>query len=172
MSADTVPAPDQPALFNTPLEAGLRAVVILDAFAPRAFDLKTLSLLDYYAVHAGDIDVDKDGPESLHPPVSPRRGEFFVRRRLVEDGLALMERAFLLDRLADADGFIFRTRDLASAMVDLMQSDYNARLREAAQWIADQAETEGYETFFERLSAGVDRWEHEIDGTIHMGDSV
>lgn len=166
------PSSSQPALFNTALEAGLRAVVILDAFAPRAFDLKTLSLLDYYAVHVGDLDVDEDGPESLHPPVSPRRGEFFVRRRLVEDGLALMERAFLLDRMADADGFVFRTRDIAAAMVDLMKSDYNARLREAARWIAECAEAEGLETFFDRLSAGVDRWEHEVDGTVDAGASV
>lgn len=145
--------------------------MILDAFAPRAFDLKTLSLLDYYAVHARDVDVDADAPESLHPPVSPRRGEYFVRRRLVEDGLALMERAFLLDRVAMGDGFAFRTRDVAAAMVDLMQSDYNARLREAARWIAEQADVEGHHTFFGRLNAGVDRWEHEVDGALEDGSA-
>lgn len=169
---DFTPVPSgRPDLFNTPLEAGLRAVVILDAFAPRAFDLNTLSLLDYYAVHARDVDVDADAPESLHPPVSPRRGEYFVRRRLVEDGLALMERAFLLDRVAMDDGFAFRTRDVAAAMVDLMQSDYNARLREAARWIAEQADVEGHDTFFGRLNAGVDRWRHEVDGALEDGSA-
>jgi len=162
-------ASDCPELFNTPLEAGLRAVVILDAFAPRAFDLKTLSLLDYYAVHARDIDIDADAPESLHPPISPRRGEYFVRRRLVEDGLALMERAFLLNRVAMDDGFAFKARDVAAAMVDLMQSEYNAQLREAARWIAEQAEVEGHDTFFRRLNAGVDRWKHEVDGAFEDG---
>jgi hypothetical protein len=46
MSAPKTP----PVLFNSPLEAGIRTVVILDAFAPEAFDLATLSLLDYYVV--------------------------------------------------------------------------------------------------------------------------
>lgn len=170
--SEFTPAPSGgPDLFNTPLEAGLRAVVILDAFAPRAFDLKTLSLLDYYAVHARDVDVAADAPESLHPPISPRRGEYFVRRQLVEDGLALMERAFLLDRVAMDNGFAFKTRDVAAAMVDLMQSDYNAQLREAARWIAKQAEVEGHDTFFKRLNAGVDRWKHEVDGAFEDGSA-
>ena len=160
----------RPDLFNTPLEAGLRAVVILNAFAPRAFDLKTLSLLDYYAVHARDVDVDADAPESLHPPISPRRGEYFVRRRLVEDGLALMERAFLLDRVMENEGFAFRARDVTAAMVDLMQSDYNHRLREAVRWIVDQAEAEGHDAFFGRLHAGVERWKHEVDGSLDGRD--
>lgn len=155
-----------PKLFNSPLEAGLRAVILLDAFAPYAFDLKALSLLDYYVVHAGDIQVDAEGLESLHPPVEARRGEFFVRRRLVEEGLALMERAFLLDRIADGNGLTFRARDVAAAMVDLMESPYNQRLRETSRWIAGCAEKEGHEAFFTRLENGVDRWTHEIEGEV------
>ena len=156
----------QPELFNSPLEAGLRAVVLLDAFAPHAFDLRSLSLLDYYVVHAGDIETDAEGLESLHPPVAARRGEFFVRRRLVEEGLALMERAFLLDKIADGNGLTFRARDVAAAMVDLMESPYNRRLRETSRWIADCAEREGHETFFARLENGVGRWTHEVEGDI------
>ena len=155
-----------PQLFNTALEAGLRAVVILEAFAPRAFDLRTLSLLDYYVVHTGDIEADTEAPDSLHPPLEARIGEFFVRRRLVEEGLAMMERAFLLERVADPDGLSFCARETAAAMVELMESPYNAHLREAARWIASCAEREGHDVFFARLAAGVDRWSHEIDGSV------
>ena len=170
MNGVAQPEAPPPTLFNTALEAGLRAVVVLNAFAPRAFDLKTLLLFDYYAVHTGDVDVDVEasgeGPDSLHPPVAPRRGEVFVRRRLIEEGVAMMERAFLLDRVADADGLSFRARDVAAAMVDLMESPYNAHLRDASRWIAHCADIEGHDAFFARLAAGVERWGHEIDGEV------
>jgi hypothetical protein len=156
----------QPELFNSPLEAGMRAIVVLDAFFPHAFDLKNLSILDFYIVHTSDIEADLQGPESLHPPVDARKGEFFVRRRLVEEGLALMERAFLLERVADGNGLTFRAREVAAAMVDLMESPYNLQLREASRWIAHCAESEGHEVFFARLESGVGRWSHEVAGEI------
>ncbi len=164
MTPNTVSSTDPPALFNTPLEAGLRAVVVLDAFAPRAFDLASLSLLDYYVVHSGDLDVSGDErPESLHPAVAARMGEYFVRRRLIEEGLAMMERAFIIERVADEDGLSFRACGVAAAMVDLMETNYNAHLRKTAHWIAHFAEQEGYDAFFDRLAQGVSRWAHEIE---------
>ncbi len=177
MSLDRTLEPAQPALFNTPLEAGLRAVEILEAFAPRAFDLAKLSMLDYYAVHTGDIDTEDIQPDqptetalgfssmdSLHPPLAARKGEYFVRRRLIEEGVAMMESAFLLDRVANAEGLSFRARETAAAMVDIMESEYNAHLRTATRWLALLAEKMGEEAFFDRLASGVDRWSHEIDG--------
>lgn len=165
----------RPDLFNTPLEAGLRAVVLLDAFAPEAFDLTALSLLDYYAVHTGDLDIegvrtssDADQPSSIHPPVASRRGEYFVRRHLIEEGLEIMERAFLLDRVADENGLSYRARDVTAAMVDLMESEYNSQLRRAARWLAHVAEVEGRDAFIQRLILGVNRWTHEIDGEVRV----
>ena len=173
MSGSNPPQHAKPDLFNTPLEAGLRAVVLLDAFAPDAFDLTALSLLDYYAVNTGDLDIEgvttsagADQPSSIHPPVASRRGEYFVRRRLIEEGLEIMERAFLLDRVANEHGLSYRARDVTAAMVDLMESEYNSQLRRAAHWLAHVAEVEGRDAFLQRLSSGVNRWSHEIDGEV------
>jgi len=165
-----------PSLFNSPLEAGLRTLIILDAFAPAAFDLRQLSLLDYFAVYAEDLELDErdrsfaehtsledEAPSSLHPPIAARRGEYFVRRRVIEEGLVLMERAFLLDRVANEKGFSFRARDVSAAMVDLMESEYNSHLKGTARWIASVAQQEGYGPFFSRLSRGVDQWSEEIN---------
>jgi hypothetical protein len=49
-------------------------------------------------------------------------------------------------------------------MVDLMNTDYNIRLRRAAQWLANQAAEEGLERFLGELKAGIDRWTLEIIG--------
>jgi hypothetical protein len=99
----------QPQLFNTPLEAGVRALLILDAFAPQAFDLATMSLLDYYIVHTGDAG----GPPSLHPEINARAGEYFVRRHLVEEGLLLMARASLVEQVFTGSGIAFRAHETA-----------------------------------------------------------
>jgi hypothetical protein len=149
-----------PHLFNSPLEAGLRAVIILDAFSPEAFDLKTLSLLDYFLVHTGDAG----GPESIHPDLEAREGEYFIRRRLVEEGIALMVRGFLIDRLHEEDGISFRACDAAGAMVDLMNTPYNTRLKTAAQWIANKASENGLERLLESMKTSIDRWTLEVIG--------
>ncbi len=152
----------EPQLFNTPLEAGVRALLILDAFAPQAFDLATMSLLDYYIVHTGDAG----GPPSLHPEIKARAGEYFVRRHLVEEGLLLMARASLVDQVFTGSGIAFRAHETATAMIDLFGSTYNRRLVEAAQWLAGEAAAQGVERFVQVLKDSLERWSHEIVGKV------
>lgn len=146
--------------FNSPLEAGIRTVVILDAFAPAAFDLATLSLLDYYVVHAVDAGAD----ESLHPDLETRAGEYLIRRRLVEEGAALMVRSFLVDKVHDKDGISFRSCEISSAMISLMNTAYNRKLKKSARWLADKAQKDGLQNFLGSLKAGIDRWTVETVG--------
>ncbi|WP_157043852.1 ABC-three component system middle component 2 [Nitrobacter hamburgensis] len=149
-----------PQLFNTPLEAGVRALLVLDAFAPQAFDLATLSLLDYYVVHTGDAG----GPPSIHPENAARAGEYFVRRHLVEEGLLLMARASLVEQVFGNDGITFQAHETATAMIDLFGSSYNRRLAEAARWLAEEATAQGNDWFFQKLRDSLERWSHEIVG--------
>lgn len=153
----------QPPLFNTPLEAGVRAVIILEAFEPAAFDIATLALLDYFVVHTGDAG----GPESIHPQNDSRMGEYFVRRRLVEQGVALMMRASVLEQITDASGISFRAHETASAMLDLMGTSYNRRLQVAAHWLASKAQPEGHTKLIDNLKNKVDRWSFETIGAAH-----
>lgn len=157
----SLPVP-QPQLFNTPLEAGVRALLILDAFAPRAFDLATMSLLDYYIVHTGDAG----GPPSLHPEINARAGEYFVRRHLVEEGLLLMARASLVEQVFTSSGIAFRAHETATAMIDLFGSAYNRHLSDAAKWMALEAADQGVDVFVQSLKAGLERWSHEIVGRV------
>lgn len=150
----------QPQLFNTPLEAGVRALLILDAFAPQAFDLGTMSLLDYYIVHTGDAG----GPPSLHPEINARAGEYFVRRHLVEEGLLLMARASLVEQVFTGSGIAFRAHETATAMIDLFGSAYNRRLAEAAQWLAREAVDQGVDVFIQGLKDDLERRSYEIVG--------
>ncbi len=136
-------------LFNTPLESGIRILIVLEAFYPSSFDLSTLSLLDYFVVHAADAG----NHPSVHPNTDNRSGEYFIRRHLVEDGAKLMVRGFLADEICDQSGISFRSTEIAAAVIDLMSSDYNVRLKEAANWLASQAENIGLENFLNQLRA-------------------
>src|SRR4051812_37539556 len=113
---DAEPVP----LFNSALETGVRAVVILDAIHPRAFDLAHLTWCDHLVVHTSDID----GPESLHPDIPQRTGELLVRRRLVEDGIKLMRRLHMIEAEVGKQGITFRASEDSSAFVEALRSDY------------------------------------------------
>ena len=73
--------------FNTPIESGLRSLIILAEGAPWFYDLQRLVYYDYLLVHSGDV---LNGPQSLHPSLPHRSGEILVRRMIVESGLNLM----------------------------------------------------------------------------------
>jgi hypothetical protein len=51
---------DEPAShpFNSPLETGIRALVLLEAFYPRQCDLIEMTWLDHLVVHTADLDGD------------------------------------------------------------------------------------------------------------------
>jgi ABC-three component (ABC-3C) system Middle Component 2 len=57
-------------LFNSRLEAGIRAVVVLESLRPETADLTEMVLFDHVVVHTGDLG----GPASLHVDVPGRQG--------------------------------------------------------------------------------------------------
>lgn len=122
----------QPSPFNSPFETGVRTVVILQAAAPREFDLEQLTTLDHLVVHTGDFG----GPDSLHPPVEARWAELVVRRKLVQEGIALMMLKGLV-RYQDHDhGQYYAAGDEAATFVEHMKTEYALRLKSAAEWLA------------------------------------
>ena len=153
----TIEHPASPRLFNSALEVGIRVIVILDAFFPRSLDLSELALFDYFVVHTADIG----GPASLHPEISSRNGEYFIRRRLIEDSLELMRRVHMVNIKSEKSGIKYEASDEASAVLDLMDTPYNVKLKESAQWLAEQA-SEAESIFVARLRGMIDKWAIEL----------
>jgi hypothetical protein len=149
-------------LFNSPLETGVRAVIVLDAAFPRSFDLAHLTWFDHLVVHIGDIG----GPESLHPDIPQRTGELLVRRRLVEEGLSLMRRVHLVDARATDGGIIYQAREEASAFVESLRSGYARALKECAVWLADYLSRVSDEEVQTLIARRIDRWAVEFQGEI------
>jgi hypothetical protein len=120
--------------FNSALETGVRATVILLSVYPVSLDLQRLVKYDYLIVHSADAG----GPPSLHPPLPLRSGELLVRRGLIERGLHLMMSRSLVHRHAGDDGISYAAGDLAAAFLNSLISSYVAQLRERAIWVAAQ----------------------------------
>jgi hypothetical protein len=158
---------DAPPLFNSGLEAGLRALILLEALHPRPCGLRELTWFDHVVVHTGDLN----GPRSLHPDLPGHTGELIVRRRLVENGLHLMMRLHLVEAVHDEAGLLFSPSEDAASFVDLLQSPYNEALRERAEWIASQFGQLPPAKIEEMIAAKVGRWTATFAWSVGTEDS-
>jgi hypothetical protein len=134
MDHAVAPERHKPITFNSPLEAGVRAVVILAAAYPRSFDLQRLVAFDHLLVHTGDLG----GPVSLHPPVPLRSAELLVRRKLIERALLLMMTRDLVSRGVGQEGIRYTAGENAVPFLAAIQSEYVKELQERAHWLVEQ----------------------------------
>lgn len=125
------------ATFNSPLEAGMRALSVLVPAFPATMDLQRLVAFDYLVVHTADAG----GPESLHADLPLRRAELLVRRHLVERGLMLMTTRALVERIAGDDGISYRAGELAETFLISLTAPYLVELRARGEWVVDTFNT-------------------------------
>jgi hypothetical protein len=149
-------------LFNSALETGVRAAVVLDATFPRCFDLAHLTWFDHLVVHTADIG----GPPSLHPDIPQRTGELLVRRKLVEEGLNLMRRLHLVDAQMTERGILYQAREETSAFVDSMRSVYAQELKARAEWLARYLGRISDEAIATLIAERIGRWAVEFQGEV------
>ena len=147
--------------FNSTLETGIRAVVILEAFFPRQCDLIELTWLDHLVVHTSDLD-GKDVPTSLHPDLPNRTAELLVRRPLVERSLRMMQQLHLVDVAETEQGVLFLASQDAPSYLDLLQSDYVFALKECARWIAGRFGSMSTAEIKAVVEAKIGRWTAEF----------
>lgn len=123
------------AVFNTPLESGLRSVALLLEAYPNSFDVQRLGQYDYLIVHSGDVD---GGPPSIHPATPHRSGELLVRRRLVEAGLEFMIRRGVIERAFTQHGIGYVAGEYAVLFLNSLSSEYTNQLRDRATWVVNR----------------------------------
>lgn len=147
--------------FNGPLEAGIRAVAVLGAAHPEAFDLQRLIGFDYLLVHTGDIG----GPESLHPASPLHSAELLVRRRLVEKAVLLMMTRSLIDREIRTDGIKYRAGENAAPFLAALDSEYLKKLKERASWLVKAFGKNSEQEFRMTMRKFFDQWVEEFQMT-------
>lgn len=121
-------------LFNSPLEVGLRTLIVL-AEVNDWCDLQRLTIYDYFLLHSSDIE---HGPASLHPPSPFRSGELAVKRDVIQKGLQLLLSKGLVESSFDELGIRFKAKLVARPFLDYFDSSYAKRARGIATWIASK----------------------------------
>jgi hypothetical protein len=144
--------------FNSPLETGVRALIVLAAAYPEYLDLQRLLEFDYLLVHSGDVG----GPPSLHPPLPLRAGELLIRRGLIERGLLLMISRGLIQRFATASGFTYQARDSAGPFLDALTTAYIDGLKERADWLLATFGQSSPNDLRQVLNSVYDQWTTEF----------
>lgn len=144
--------------FNSPIETGMRALVLLAESYPEQLDLQRILEFDYLIVHSGDVD----GPPSIHPALPLRSGELLVRRQLIERGLLLMVSRGLVSRQAMPNGFKYQAEDDAGPFLDALTSEYLGDLKNRAVWVVDRFSKMTDHEIRVMLSQVYDQWSREF----------
>lgn len=147
--------------FNGPLEAGIRAVVMLGAAFPQSLDLQRMVGLDYLLVHTGDIG----GPDSLHPPSPGHSAELLVRRKLLEKALFLMMTRNLVEREIGTEGIKYRAGENAAPFLAALGSQYFQELKQRASWLVRTFGEDSDEKFRTTMRKFFDQWVEEFQAT-------
>lgn len=152
--------------FDSLLETGLRALVVLEAMHPRKCDLMEMTWYDHLVVNTGDVTgIDgEDGPESLHPPLPGRHEGLIVRRNVIEESLLLMHRVHLVDVHHSDDGIRYAAGEVAPSFLDALQAPYMLRLKHRARWLAERFEGLSGEEVAALVDQHVGRWAIQFRG--------
>ena len=118
---------------NSPIEVGMRALMLLARSYPDPLDLSSLVVLDHAMVHSGQFE----GPPSLHPQLPAQPGELGMKRRLLQEGLEVLVRAGLARIAATGDGLVYQATTRGSGFVGILEAPYVGELRERALWAVE-----------------------------------
>jgi hypothetical protein len=140
--------------FNGPLEAGVRAVTILGAAFPRAFDIQRLTALDYLLVRTHQLG----GPEDLHPATPILTPATEVRRKLVHNALLLMMTRDLVRREVHPDGFRYKAGESAAPFLHSIRTPYLCALNSRAIWLVHHLADYSDSEFNDLMRRFFDNW--------------
>lgn len=146
---------------NSPLEVGMRTLVLLTAAFPEPLDVAELVYLDHVMLHSGELN----GPSSLHPSLPAGPGELAMRRHLIEQGLVVLMRAGLADVEPSEGGLLYRASEEGPGFVDILEAPYVAALKDRAAWVIG-AQSSAQLDVRAATRAITDRWARDFDSQL------
>ncbi|EJO2017439.1 hypothetical protein RQY88_001061 [Vibrio vulnificus] len=125
-------------VFNTELEAGVRAICVLNEIYPKAIDIDIILKSDYMIVYSSDFN----GPESIHQHIPNRKFALDVRYQVVKNGLELMKNFDMVEVVPTSNGLAYRATESVSPYLRLMTSPYSKKLIHNASWVSNLINSE------------------------------
>lgn len=148
---------------NSPLELGLRTLVVLTASFPRELDIDRLVLMDYCLLRSEDLG----GPVSVLPSVSTRGGELGIKRSVLEHGIQVMSRAGLIDVVVSPEGLNYRASEAATPFLRLVSSPLLDRLTQVAEWAVGDFGDLPATGIRERIRLISNQWSEQLTEDFH-----
>lgn len=152
------PAPRLP-LFNSDVETGIRALIVLDALHPRECNIAELTWFDYVIVNTGQFE---HGPPSIHPTTAIVTGELLVRRHSIQRGLRVMQLLHLVQEAHGEAGITYLAGEEAPLLIDRLAASYHMQLKSRASWLAETFGDMKSEQIEAAIEFAIGRW------TAHM----
>jgi ABC-3C biological conflict system middle component len=146
-------------LFNTPIEFGLRSLIILNNVKQKSSDLQRLIYYDYLILHTSDIDPNQ---VSLHPSYPYRSAEILVKRERLRNGLLIMKSRQLIDIKFDGRGITYKANDLTSKFLEYLKSEYAEQLKSSVAWVVNKFENYSDEQLDQYMKQNLERWGSEF----------
>ncbi|MBJ6146147.1 hypothetical protein JAO77_22310 [Hymenobacter sp. BT559] len=114
--------------------------------------------MDYLLVHSADAG----GPSSLHAAMPYRTGEWLVRRKILEAGLALMFSKELLSKHLSNDGITFSASPLTKHFLKHLKSEYALGLYTRAEWLKLKFDNMNSNQINEFMKLNLTSWGNEF----------
>lgn len=146
-------------VYNTPIEVGIRAMVILKQFN-MPLDIQQLVFYDYSALHLGDID---DRYESLHPNNPFHATELFVRRKLIQQSIILLASKGLISFDCSSSGLRYKINDISSMFLDYFESEYYNRLKSSVEIVYQKFRDMDTVDINNYIKENIGEWKGELE---------
>lgn len=146
-------------VFNTPIEVGLRALIILNELSAKSMDLNQLVIYDYMVTHSNDVD---DSTESLHPSIPYRSGEIVIKRKVMQEGINLMYSRELLDIEYTKNGVYYKSNELTLYFIKHLASTYAQDVIQNAQRLKEQFKRYSEMDLYEYINGNISKWGSEF----------
>lgn len=144
-------------LFNTPMEIGLRSLIIISV-CKELLDAERLMYLDYLCLNTSDIG----GPESLHPPIPNRGVQVYSKKQLINRGLNFLLSKELVELVPNKDGFMYKISDAGTAFLGLFHTKYFSELGNRASWVVSNFGYKSNMEIREFIDANIQKWGSEF----------
>jgi len=156
-------------LFNSPVEVGLRSLVLLTDLFPDACTLDRLVILDYFVIHSDDLP---HGPQGLHPQTPHRSGELLVRRNAIQAGLMLFYSRGLIEIQYHVRGILYAATETSSSFLDSIDAEYVSGLRDRSAWLHSTFGDIPDAELRSMVQGNIGVWgaEFEMESVLHLED--
>lgn len=157
----------QTKIYNTPIELGLRALVILHGRNREVMDLEKIMYLDYLCLNTSDLN----GPQSLHAPTPNRGVQVFAKKALLQKGISIMLSKELIELTVKPDGFYYGISAAGELFLTMFQTKYFLEFVDRSSWVLERWGTLSTLDIKKFIDVKIQNWGGEFLSINHSDNS-